>query len=257
MNKFEKFALAMSVLLIQVRGEDLNNSMIICDDNQQIPVDFIDKVLNSDIHTEQIKMILRMSVLKDVTECPNKYMQRHSGQGDTATSEYVYSSDVYEHAYLVDSYIEGVFHQEHPVMECRYVCTHCNSDNVQVQAWVRPNQGMKYVDEVAEGDMPGWCDDCGLSAVIETAEMNVRHKVVGFQVADDNREGVEQHPHMDTSYSLYSLEQAKAMIDDDNNGDEQWKLVAIWTDDVEEPEFMFEGDPRNPKECTPSDGTIG
>jgi len=251
MNKFEKFANAMSDQLYQMRSEDINLNTLFDDDGKQIPVDFIDKALNSTTYTEQMKLLIRLSVLDDVTKNPNKYYQKHTGAGDD--TEYVYSDDVYDHAYLVDHYIEDLY--ANTQTKTVYICSHCNSDNVQVQAWVRPNQGMQYVDEVAEGDMPGWCDDCGLSAVIETTEVKRRHKVVGFQVADDNRDGVEQHPHMDASFCLYSLEQARAMLDDDNNGDEQWKLVAIWTADVEEPTMMFEGDPRDPDEITPSDGT--
>ena len=225
----------MSVLLFEMRIEDLNNSMLFDDDQEQIPVDFIDGILDDPEHGVKIKERLRLSVLEDVTARPDEY--------DMNGNEYVYSGDIYDHAYLVDNYVEDRYAETQT--KTVYICSHCNSDNVQVQAWVRPNEGMKYVDEVAEGDMPGWCDDCGLSAVIDTAEVKRRHKVVGFQVADDNHDGVEQHPHMETSYSLYSLGQARAMLDDDNNGDEQWKLVAIWTDDVEEPEFMFEGDPRD------------
>jgi len=106
---------------------------------------------------------------------------------------------------------------------------------------------MQYVDEVAEGDVMGWCDDENLSSVIDTAEVKRRHKVVGFQVESDDDKH-EIHPHMDGSFCLYSLEQARAMMDDDNNGDEQWKLLAIWDGDVEDPTMMFEGDPRNPDE---------
>ena len=247
MNKFEKFADAMSVLLIQVRGEDLNNSMIICDDNQQIPIDFIDKVLNSDIYTEQIKMLLRMSVLKDVQEFPNKYMQRHSGQGDTATSEYVYSSDVYDHAYLVDFYIEDLFHQKHPVMENVHVCDFCGSDNVQTKAWVRPNKDNEYVDITSEEINDNYCDDCDQNATLSVVEKNKRYDVIGFQVWGDDgtAQDGKPHPHMKTSFCVYSLDQANSMMDDDNDGDEQWKLMAIWTDTIEEPTLMFETDPRD------------
>ena len=58
-----------------------------------------------------------------------------------------------------------------------------------------------------------------------------------FQVVDAD---VNMHPHMDASFCLYNLEQARSMLDDDNQGDEQWELLAIWTGEVEEPTFMFE-----------------
>ena len=241
----------MSDLLWDLRIEDLNNSMLFDDDGNQIPVDFIDKVLDDPEHQKAIKERLRMSVLDDVTANPQKYVEKRTGED---TREYVYSSDVYDHAYLVDNYVEDQYADTQT--RTVYICSHCNSDNVQVKAWVRPNQGMLYVDEVNEGDEMGWCDDCNLSAVIETAEVKRRANVIGFQVISDD-DKIDMHPHMDASFCLYSLDQARSMMDDDNNGDEQWKLLAIWTDDVEEPTMMFETDPRDPDEETPSDGTIG
>ena len=126
-----------------------------------------------------------------------------------------------------------------------YICMHCNSDNVQVKAWVKPNEDNKFVDEV-EGDEMGWCDDCNLAAEIQTAEVKTDAKVVGFQVVGEdgtNQEG-EIHPHMDASFCLYNLNQARSMMDDNNHSEEQWQLLTIWEGDVEEPTFMFEGDPR-------------
>ena len=130
-------------------------------------------------------------------------------------------------------------------MKTLYVCTHCNSDNVQVKAWVEPNNNNAYVEEV-EGDPLGWCCDCQLNSVIETVELRDDAEVVGFQVVGEDgtaQEG-EIHPHMDASFCIYNLDQAKSMLDDDNQGMEQWRLLTIWTGDVEEPTMMFEGDPR-------------
>jgi len=189
-----------------------------------------------------------MSVLEGVTRCPDLYVQKHSTYKDRVGSEYIYSTDVYDHAYLVDNYVEARYAETQT--KTVYICMHCYSDNVQVQAWVRPNQGMQYVDEVAEGDMPGYCNDCDLSAVIETAEFKRHNTVIGFQVCGENdtKEEDKIHPHMESEKSVYSLDQANSMLDDDNNGDEQWQLRAIWTQDIEEPQMMFSGDPRNPDE---------
>jgi len=257
MNKFEKFAEAMSEKLYQIKGKDLNNTMIIIDDDRQIPVDFITKILNNDIHCEQIKSLLRMSVLKDVTEFPNKYVQRNNEQGDTVISEYVYSYDVYKHSYLIDAYIEDQFHRDHPVMENVHVCDFCGSDNVQTKAWVRPNNNNEYVDIASEEINDNYCDDCNQNTTLSVVEKNVRYEVIGFQVWGDDgiAEADKPHPHMKNEKSIYSLDQANSMMDDDNNGDEQWQLLTIWTNDVKEPVLMFEGDPREPEKCTPSDGT--
>jgi hypothetical protein len=51
---------------------------------------------------------------------------------------------------------------------------------------------------------------------------------------------------MEASFCIYSLSQAKEMLEDlpGMNLFNEWKLLAIWTDDVEEPTMMFKGDPR-------------
>jgi hypothetical protein len=130
-------------------------------------------------------------------------------------------------------------------MKTIYICAHCNSDNVQVKSWTQPNQGHAFVDEI-EGDELGWCCDEELHAEIQTAQLEDNAEVIGFQVCGEDgtpQEG-EIHPDMDASFCVYSLDQANAMMDDDNNGDEQWQLLTIWTGDVEEPTMMFEGLPR-------------
>ena len=247
MNKFEKFALAMSVLLYEMRIEDLNNSMLFDDDGEQIPVDFIDKALDSTTYSEQMKMLLRMSVLKDVTANPDEY--------DMNGDDYVYSGKIYDHAYLVDEYVKALYADTQT--KTVYICTHCDSDNVQVKGWVRPNNGHAFVDEI-EGDEMGWCDDEGLSSEIQTTEVKRRAEVIGFQVVGDD--GTQQegliHPQAQIDLEVYSLPQAQAMLDDDN-GTTQWKLKTIWTNDVEEPTMMFKGDPRNPDSMKFSDATNG
>ena len=129
-------------------------------------------------------------------------------------------------------------------MKTLYVCTHCQSDNVQVKAWVEPNKNNTYVDEV-EGDEMGWCCDEELHAVIETAELRDDARVIGFQVVGEDgtaQEG-EIHPDMDASFCVYNLKQAQKMLQTDNESG-IWRLLAIWEGDVEEPTLMFSGDPR-------------
>ena len=125
-----------------------------------------------------------------------------------------------------------------------YICTHCNSDNVQVKAWVKPNENNECVDEVP--DEMGWCDDCDLPSQIQTTELSADAKVIGFQVVGVNNSEQESeiHPDMDASFCLYNLTQARKMLKN-NPIDEQWQLWAIWSDDVEEPTYMFSGDPRD------------
>ena len=128
-------------------------------------------------------------------------------------------------------------------MKTLHICSHCNSNAVKVKAWVNPNNNNEFVDKV-EGNELGWCKDCNQYAAITTAEFKDDAKVVGFQVVSDDGKNCN-HPHMDASFCIYNLNQAKSMMDDDNLGTEQWVLVTIWSEDIEDPTFMFEGDPRN------------
>lgn len=126
-------------------------------------------------------------------------------------------------------------------MKTVYVCMHCQSDNVQVKAWVKPNDNNEYVDEVP--DEMGWCCDEQLVADIQTAELRDDARVIGFQVVGEEGTQLEGeiHPDMDASFCVYNLKQAHQMLDDENN----WRLLTIWEGDVEEPQMMFEGDPRS------------
>lgn len=227
----------MSELLFQMRNEDISGCDVMDDDYNVIPNDFIDGILEDDKHQKAIKEEIRMSVLEAVTRDP-KYFTHEDG-------EYAYTApDTYDHSYVVDRYVQDIYSDTQT--KTIYQCTHCNSDNVQVKAWVRPNQGNEYVDEVNEGDELGWCDDCQKSVYVETASVKRRAHVIGFQVMDDANNATDQHPHMDASFCVYNLDQARSMLDDDNLGDERgkWQLVTIWDDTIEEPTIMFEGDPR-------------
>lgn len=126
-----------------------------------------------------------------------------------------------------------------------YLCSHCNSDNVQVKAWVRPNNNYEFVDECPEE--LGWCTDEQLHAEIHTAELRDDAKVIGFQVVGEEgtaQEG-EIHPDMNDSFCVYSLKQAEKMLRRTNPTGEQWQLLTIWSGDIEEPVLMFKGDPRD------------
>jgi len=124
-----------------------------------------------------------------------------------------------------------------------YICTHCNSDKVQIKAWVNPNNKYEFVDEVP--DELGWCEDEQLHSDIQTAELHADAKVIGFQVVGE--EGTEKegeiHPDMDASFCVYSLKQANEMLNKNVVG--IWRLLTIWSDDIEEPTIMFESDPRD------------
>jgi Zn finger protein HypA/HybF involved in hydrogenase expression len=122
-----------------------------------------------------------------------------------------------------------------------YTCSKCGSDNVSVQTWVKINEGNRlsgdiYLDD--EGNC--WCEDCAEHYEIVKAEVDPNSKVIGFQVVGDEDGDYfgEIHPDMAGSFCIYNLTEAQSM---NSSG---WRLLAIWSGDIEEPTMMFEGDPR-------------
>ena len=236
MTKEKDFAKRMSELLFDMRNEDLANTMVFDDDDQQIPVDFIDGILENPDHINVIKEKIFTSVLVAVSHSPNSFNTDDNGN-------YVYTApDTYDHSYVVDHYIQACY--ANTQTKTVYVCMSCGSDAVQVKSWTRPNEGHKFVDEI-EGDELGWCDDCQQTVDVQTAELKRHAEVVGYQVVGQDSSPVEGeiHPHMDASFCLYSLSQANELL---NLGNEHgyWRLLTIWSGDVEEPTLMFDGDPR-------------
>lgn len=64
-----------------------------------------------------------------------------------------------------------------------------------------------------------------------------KRKIIGFQVVDINN---ELHPDMDGSFCLYNAKQAINML---RNTDKEWKVLAIYNGDIEEPTYCFKGNP--------------
>jgi hypothetical protein len=124
-----------------------------------------------------------------------------------------------------------------------YLCPNCGSDNVERKAWVNAN-----TNEVQDGDTgdDDYCNDCGEHGELLLQNVKAGADVIGFQVVS-NDGGNDIHPLMDGSFCLYNLSQAKEMLEDrpGKNLFNEWKLLAIWSGDVEEPTMMFEGDPRD------------
>ena len=238
MTIFERFAEAMSDELFQDRAVDLKTTTIYLQadhTSDSIPADYVEKVLGSDIHVEQIKLLLRLAVLADVTQNPKRYDKDSEG-------EYIYSGDVWEHSYLVDAYLEDQFLLDHPEFHTVFQCSNCDSNNVQVKAWVRPNQNNKLVDYLSDQVTDGFCDDCHQHVMTDTVEVNTRHGVIGYQVRNINTD--ELHPAILSDKMVYNLLDADAMLRD-HTVDGHWKLKTIWTADIMDPVKMFSGDPRN------------
>ena len=237
MNKYEDFASRMSELLFDMRLEDIGMSDLTTDDGTEISESYVDKILNDDKHCTAIKERIRLSVLEDVKLSPNKYSFDNGKYHYTAPNTYY-------HAYLVDTYIEEQYVKDNPIMETRFVCDHCGSDNVLTKVWTRPNNNMEFPDEIYTEDMnDNFCEDCDENRTLSKVKMNVRRTVIGFQV--DLNYNNEMHPEMSASFCVYSLPQVNKMIEHDTN---RWNLLTIYDDMIDEPTMMFNGDCREPDE---------
>lgn len=120
-----------------------------------------------------------------------------------------------------------------------WVCTNCGSMNVQQKMWVNLNTFNPDLDSEFNDYEDFWCMDCeGHHEVIAKVLKcyNGRPRIEGYQVVsfDDNS---NIHPDMEGSFCLYSLEQARSMIEKD--GHMKWKLLTCYKGDVEEPTLMF------------------
>jgi hypothetical protein len=110
-----------------------------------------------------------------------------------------------------------------------YLCPNCGSDNVELKHWVNPNNGKVGTDCKEDG----YCNDCDQYGELLVTELKYLAEVIGFQVV--NEDG-DIHPDMAGSFCVYSLSQAKEMLEDDNA---QWRLLTIWTGDIEHPTIMY------------------
>lgn len=120
-----------------------------------------------------------------------------------------------------------------------WLCPHCGSDNVEMKVWANANTNVVGTDCEEE---EGYCQDCEERGELILSTIKASAKLEGFQVVNDELGDI--HPDMDASFCLYNLSQSKEMLNKKGFNNTDWKLLAIWTGDVEEPTLMFEGDPR-------------
>jgi hypothetical protein len=111
------------------------------------------------------------------------------------------------------------------------LCKECNTDDVTIKT-----------------KNSGYCMICGKEVEIYKATLNADAKVIGYQVlgmAGHENDG-HLHPEMSASFALYSLKQARKMLSSNNTMyTNEWVIVSIWSGDIEEPTFMFRGNPDN------------
>ena len=119
-----------------------------------------------------------------------------------------------------------------------FLCSNCHSDQVETKMWVGINSKIITNACLENEDEDNYCPDCGQHTGVYEAELENDAEVIGFQVVSNDDSG-DIHPKMDASFCIYSLSQCEEMVDNDF-----WRLLAIYTNDIEEPTMMFEGDPR-------------
>lgn len=104
------------------------------------------------------------------------------------------------------------------------LCTWCDSDNLKMK------------------DDHYYCKDCQKDTDAYMTDLKKNSKVEGFQVVSNDDFTGDIHPDMGGSFCIYSLSQAKKMIEKDPKN---WRLLTIWTNDVEEPTYCYDG--NNPR----------
>lgn len=205
--------------------------------DDEMPEGFISSIMADNMHADIIKAKIRNQILNDLKAHPVLFDITET------TKELQYDGDMREdYEGLVTAYLREIFNNGKTKMV--WLCPHCGSDNVDTKNWVNANTGEVGTD--CEED-EGYCNDCEERGELILSTLKESAKIVGYQVVgeDGHENEGDIHPLMEASFCLYSLSQAKAMINDDNTMYKgEWKLLAIWTGDVEEPTIMFEGDPR-------------
>ncbi|HLO91568.1 MAG TPA: hypothetical protein VK172_10435 [Lentimicrobium sp.] len=203
--------------------------------DDEVPEEFISEMMVK--YESEIKDELRKAILDDLQNFSHAFTYHPD------KDEYTYDDDLREdYEGIVTLYIREKFFGGKT--KKLLLCKHCGSDNVEMKAWVKPNQGNKFSDFVSdqEGD-DNYCLDCGQHGELLDSEIKYTAEVEGFQVVGidgTDKEG-DIHPDMQGSFCLYNLSQAREMIAKNPN---EWRLLTLWTGDVEEPTLMFEGNPR-------------
>jgi hypothetical protein len=104
------------------------------------------------------------------------------------------------------------------------LCVKCNTDDV-----------------IARGYRKGFCLICGEDVKTYTLQFKADAKVIGYKVLS-NTDDCALHPKMEASFCLYSLKQCRKIIGGETAN---WKIQTYWSGDIEEPTFMFRGNPDN------------
>lgn len=102
-------------------------------------------------------------------------------------------------------------------------------------------EAVKELDNVLEPDLitSKWDMETSISVIkkqySEGFKLKMGTKLLGYQVVNENN---ELHPKMNGSFCVYSSEQARKMIDDQNMYN-KWRLLPIYEGDIEDSTIMY------------------
>ena len=230
----QKFAREMSQLIYE---NHIESSYLY--EHEEMSEEFVENVLNMPENAQACKELIRLDILKDFENDPDQFTRDEN-------NKLRYEDNMHEYGYVIETYCLEKFY-EGKTKEV-WLCPHCGSDNIKVKVWAKPNSGMLTdVEDAYPIKDECLCLDCHEEGLAIFATLKYTAKVIGFQVVgiDGQDSYGEIHPDMDGSFCLYSLAQANEMLKHDKGkSDAQWRLLTIWTGDVEEPTMMFTGDPR-------------
>ena len=103
-DKIYAFAERMAEHLFDMRNEDLCNNLDV-DDSVTYDEEYANKILEDPAHVKNIKQWIKTSVIAKLGADPLAYV-------NDAGDDYEYKSDTYDHAYLMDEYIQQQYDGE-------------------------------------------------------------------------------------------------------------------------------------------------
>ena len=90
------------------------------------------------------------------------YSDDENAEGETIalvcldTQKVIYMDNIHRLNVRVKEAIAEILNEK----EFTVVCDDCGGENVQVKAWVKPNERNAYVDSAGEDTADNWCEDC-------------------------------------------------------------------------------------------------
>lgn len=235
----ERFARENAETVFEMCTE--GDSLYIDDENNELQMgkEFIDKVINDKYSADMMKLEIRRAILKGVTEHPEDFERDENGK---FCYDYRLCEDF---GGIIDNYLKNEYESTHT--RTIQLCSNCASDNVVMEAWVNPNKENEFKGTIFKElptDSGKYCLDCRQHIGFIETEMALNKKLIGFQVINVDSEEETLHEKMVSRNSVYSLRQALNMLYNSETVN-AWKLVAIWSGDIENPVMCFNGDPRD------------